>query len=296
MSHFSIAGIQFAPQTGDNLDAMARQCELTIARFPWVDMVLFPELAPFGPNPAAAQPLPGPAEQFFAALARKLSIWLIPGSLYELRDGKVYNTSPVINPDGEVVGRYSKLYPFTPYEVGIEGGSEFLVFDVPQVGRFGLSICYDIWFPETARSLTALGAEVILHPSLTNTADRDAEHAMIRATAAQNQCYVIDVNTCGGPLGVGRSLMVGPDGKSLHEFGELSETVPMELDLDRVRRERERGIMGLGQPLKSYRDRELVFPAYNAAAAPSEFLDSLGPLKQPAQRKAASQNLKRKAG
>jgi deaminated glutathione amidase len=53
---------------------------------------------------------------------------------------------------------------------------------VPQVGRFGLSICYDIWFPETTRQLTSAGVEVLLHPVLTGTTDRDAELAIARAT------------------------------------------------------------------------------------------------------------------
>ena len=73
----------------------------------------------------------------------------------------------------------------------------FCVFDVPDVGRFGLSICYDMWFPETTRQLTSQGVEVLLHPVLTGTTDRDAELAIARATAAQFQCYVIDVNGLG---------------------------------------------------------------------------------------------------
>ena len=97
-------------------------------------------------------------------MAREYGIWFVPGSLYEKRDGAIYNTSSVINPKGEIVARYSKMFPFTPFEEGVTPGEEFCVFDVPDVGRFGLLNCYDIWFPETMRTLTAMGAEVILHP------------------------------------------------------------------------------------------------------------------------------------
>ncbi len=95
----------------------------------------------------------------------------------------VYNTTSVIDPQGEVVRRFRKLFPFRPYERDVAGGSEFCVFDVPAVGRFGVSICYDMWFPETTRTLVAMGAEVILHPTMTDTIDRDVELSIARASA-----------------------------------------------------------------------------------------------------------------
>src|SRR5690606_24695809 len=121
-------------------------------------------------------------------------IWLIPGSMFERRGDAVLNTASVISPDGEVVTRYSKMFPFMPYEAGVAAGNEFVIWSVPDVGTFGLSICYDMWFPETTRTLAARGAEVIIHPTMTGTIDRDVEHSIARATAACNQCFVIDIN------------------------------------------------------------------------------------------------------
>ena len=83
------------------------------------------------------------------------AIWLVPGSHFERVDDKLYNTALVIDPSGAVVARYRKMFPFLPYETAISPGTEFCVFDVPAVGRFGLSICYDMWFPETTRTLAA---------------------------------------------------------------------------------------------------------------------------------------------
>ena len=89
---------------------------------------------------------------------------------------------------------------------------EFCVFDIPEVGRFGLCICYDAWFPETVRTLAWMGAEVILHPTMTPTADRPLELVINQANAIFNQCYFVDVNGV-GPWGGGRSMIVDPDGR-----------------------------------------------------------------------------------
>ena len=184
MRRFSIAGLQLALGKGDNLDVIDREIRSVKKRFPWLDMVMLPELCTFGPDPAHAQPLPGEAENRYSAIARDLGLWLLPGSMFETRDAQVFNTTPVINPEGAVIARYRKMFPFLPYETGVTPGADFVVFDIPDVGRFGVSICYDMWFPETTRTLAWMGAEVILHPSMTNTVDRDVELSMARSSAA----------------------------------------------------------------------------------------------------------------
>ena len=174
----------------------------------------------------------------------------------------VYNTTPVINPQGEVVARFRKLFPFRPYESDVAGGKDFCVFDVPGVGRFGVSICYDMWFPETTRTLVAMGAEVILHPTMTDTIDRDVELSIARASAVTNQVYFFDINGVGDG-GVGRSIVCDPSGYVLHQADGGAEIMPIEVDFARVRRERERGLRSnLGQPLKSFRDRDCDFDVY----------------------------------
>lgn len=275
---FAIAGVQMSIGVcQDNVDEIGRTIDTLMHRFPWVQMVVFSELACFGPSPANAQPLPGPTEARFQQIALDHNIWLIPGSIFEAVHEQIYNTASVINPAGEVVARYRKMFPFRPYEVGIESGTEFCVFDVPGVGRFGLSICYDMWFPETTRTLVAMGAEVILHPTMTDTIDREIELSIARATAALNQCYFFDINGV-GEVGNGRSIIVGPSGYVIHEAGVGKEIMPVEIDLDRVRREREVGIRGLGQPLKSFRDRAVDFDVYRRGAPGFEYLDTLGAL------------------
>ena len=281
MTPFAIAGIQMrVSATHDNIAAMGHRLDILMARFPWVQMVMFSELAAFGPLPGNKQPLPGPAEAAFCEMAARHSVWLLPGSMFEDAGDRVYNTASVIDPYGTVVGRYRKMFPFQPYENHVAPGSDFLVFDVPSVGRFGVSICYDMWFPETSRTLAAMGAEVILHPTMTDTIDRDVELSIARATAVTNQCYFFDINGVGDG-GVGSSIIVGPAGYVIHQAGGGEEMIPVEINLDRVRRERAVGIRSLGQPLKSFRDRPVEFPVYQHTHDTEAYLQSLGPLAKP---------------
>ncbi|MCB1845151.1 MAG: carbon-nitrogen hydrolase family protein, partial [Halioglobus sp.] len=259
---------------------MEAEIDSTLRRFPWVEMVLAPELNACGTDFRSAQPMPGPREEHFCGIARRHGIWLIPGSMFEAADGKAFNTVPVINPQGEVVIRYRKMFPWVPYEADTAPGDTPMVFDVPGVGRFGISNCYDLWFPETSRALTSMGAEVILHPSLTSTIDREAEHSIIRATAAMFQCYVIDVNL-GPKVGCGQSMMAGPGGEVLYAAGRGREIIPLKLDLGYVRDVRHSGWNNISQNLKAYRDSKVAINGYNNGAT-TEYLDSLGPLVMPA--------------
>jgi len=282
MTPFAIAGVQMhVSALHSNVEGMRHRLEILMARFPWTQMVLFSELAPYGPLDQYAQPFPNDAIQQFQEDAHRYGIWLIPGSMFEKTDdGRILNTSVVIDPSGEIVARYSKMFPFKPYEQGISSGTEFCIFDVPEVGRFGLSICYDIWFPETTRQMTSMGAEVLLHPVLTGTTDRDAELAIARATAAQFQCYVFDVNGLAAG-GVGKSLVVDPTSTVLHQSGGQEDMFPLEIDLDMVRRQRETGMKGLGQVLKSFRDRAADFSIYDRTSGTDSYLHTLGPLETP---------------
>jgi len=171
------------------------------------------------------------------------------------------------------------MFPFYPYEVGVTPGEEFCVFDVPDIGKFGVSICYDMWFPETTRTLSVMGAEVILHPTLTGTIDRDIELSIVRASAATNQCYFFDINGLESG-GSGRSIICGPDGRIIYQADSNEELIPIEINMDRVKRSRELGVLRLGQPLKSFRDHIGQFSIYQNGAKHA-YLDSLGPLIKP---------------
>jgi predicted amidohydrolase len=277
MTTFSIAGLQLEAINGDNVESMIAEIDAAITRFPWLDMVVLAELNAFGSNNALAESMPGPTESRFCEVAKRHGIWVIPGSMFESLAGCIYNTTPVISPDGLVISRYRKQFPWLPYEKGVTAGEQFSVFEIPDIGRFGISNCYDMWFPETIRTMAWMGAEVILHPSLTSTIDRDVETAMVRAHAAMNQCYFFDVNLA-GPLGAGCSCIAGPGGEVIYQAGKGREIIPLKLDLDYLREVRKNGWQNLAQPLKSFRDSKVEFPPYQQGYA-SEALQALGPLK-----------------
>ncbi|MBO6526954.1 carbon-nitrogen hydrolase family protein [Erythrobacter sp.] len=280
MAKLGVAAIQIEGDGNDNVTLIEEETRAVARRFPWVDIVVFGELAAYGPSPKKAEPEGGPLECRMADLARETGLYLIPGSYYQKRDGAIYNVSPVFNPEGEIIARHDKFFPFLPYEKGVACGDSYCVFDIPGVGRLGLAICYDMWFPEAMRTLAAMGAEAIILPTLTNTIDRDVELAIARANAAINQCYFIDVN-CSGTLGNGRSAFYGPGGEVIYESGEGRDVAALRLDLQQVRDARADGWHGLGQVLKSFRDTQLEYPLHASAEARMTAMAGLGELTMP---------------
>ena len=140
MTSFAIAGLQLEAPNGDNTDLVTAEIDAVVARFPWLDMVLCPELGACGTSKACAEAMPGPREQHFQEVAKRNGIWLMPGSFFESDGDRIYNTAPVISPAVEVVAGHRKLFPYLPYVGGITSGDQLTVFDIPGVGRFGVSI------------------------------------------------------------------------------------------------------------------------------------------------------------
>ena len=282
-----IAAAQVTPVNGDPQKSLAKLEAVTqgiASSVEWVDLICFPELFVTGLNQFVdggdsptqlAEPVPGPLTERFSVLAQRVNRWLVPGSFFEREGEAIYNSSLVFAPSGEIVAHYRKLYPWEPQESTVAGDKGFCVWDMPGVGRLGLCICYDMWFSEVARSLAWLGAEVILHPSMTSTSDREVETAVARANAIFNQCFFVDVNIV-GQFGGGRSQIIDPDGIVLQLAGEHESILTHLLDLDHVSRTREFGTLGLAPVWQSFRDVPLEFPIYSRPAADSPLLSSLG--------------------
>ncbi|MYV98027.1 carbon-nitrogen hydrolase family protein [Streptomyces sp. SID3343] len=260
MRILNIAAIQTAAVPLD-VDAtwlrFADQVRAVRGLFPHVQLVLAPELllaapAPMLESPASwmtdtAEPIDGPTVRRVCDLARETGLWLVPGSFFERDDnGRIFNTAIAVSPTGEVVAKYRKVFTWQPYE-DAEPGTCFEVFDIPDVGRVGLAICYDGSFPETVRQLAWMGAEVVLQPVLTTTRDREMERVCARANAFSNQVYVVNLNIA-DPAGVGESLIVDPEGMVRQQAGGGEEVLVDALDLDAVTRVRTYGTAGLNRP------------------------------------------------
>ncbi len=281
-----IAAVQMSPvphdvpATVDKLESLVEQIRWTL---PWVDMLCFPELildglAAFVPGwtKPEGETIPGPLTDRLCALAAQHGKWLIPGSMSERDGDDIYNTAIAISPEGEIVAKYRKIYPWRPLET-CKSGDTFTVFDVPGVGRFGLCICYDLWFPEVSRTLAWMGAEVILQPSFSVTSDRVLETVMIQANAIFNQVYFVGINGT-GRFGGGQSAIVDPDGRVLQKADQHESILSEVLDLDQVTKTREMGTLGLCQVWKSLRDDPATFPPYTEGFAASPMVQSLGPM------------------
>lgn len=290
--NFGIAGIQMSVVPWDaraTVNKMADIAQKLSGSFPWVNLVLFHELVVPGlvqfetaGRPDAwkknAEPIPGPLTDELCAVARTTGQWLIPGSMFEQEGDKMYNTAIAISPEGRIVAKYRKMFPWLPYESGTSPGNEFCVFDIPNVGRFGLCICYDMWFPEVSRQLAWMGAEVILQPTLTPTSDRELELAMARANALFNQCYFFSVNGI-GEWGGGRSTLIDPDGRVLQQASTNQTFLTEIIDLDHVTRTREYGTLGLAQTIKQLRDSGMRFPVYEEDNLSQGSFKDLGPIR-----------------
>lgn len=253
-----------------------RSLRLSLELFPESQLVVYPEmhLCPlaYGPPELQAEPLDGKRVSWLRELASDLRIWLIPGTIFERGDdGRIYNTAVVISPSGDLVATYNKCFPWRPRET-VSPGRSFTVFDIDGIGRVGLSICYDSWFPEVARQLAWMGAEVIVQPTLTTTSDRPQEIILNRAAAIANQVFVVSVNAA-SPLGVGQSLVAGPEGEVLYQAGEAPLMITQVLDLDQVTRVRKHGTAGLNKVWSQFleSDAPLALPAYEGRIDPRDW-------------------------
>ncbi|MBO9350247.1 MAG: carbon-nitrogen hydrolase family protein [Thermomicrobium sp.] len=200
------------------------------------ELVALPEYVNFlGPrelHEANAEPIPGPTTERFAALARRYGIYLLGGSILERSaiPGKYYNTSVLFAPDGEIIASYRKIHLFDVDLTGNVTSNESAtilpgdrVVTAEVAGHVvGLTICYDLRFPELYRLLALDGAELILVPAaFTLYTGKDHWHTLLRARAIENQCYVAAPAQIGphdpGQQCYGHSLVADPWGTVIAE-------------------------------------------------------------------------------
>lgn len=195
-----------------------------------------------------AQPIDGSVNRELGEIARRHGVWLLVGSVPErYDDSQVYNTSLLFDNHGNRVAFYRKLHRFdidlpdgTHFRESatVKAGNSVVVVPTP-IGRLGLSICYDLRFPELYRALVDQGAEVLAIPSaFTVPTGRAHWHLLLRARAVETQCFVL-APAQEGPHGAGRhsfghTLVADPWGEVLGEQAEGEGVVLAEVDLGRV--------------------------------------------------------------
>lgn len=274
------------PLAADALDRFEADVTSVLRRFPQTRLVVHPELHTTDPTGLTeadagrlAEPLDGPRVTRLREVAARAGVWLVPGSVLEAgAGGAVHNTALLLSPTGDLHASYRKIFPWRPYEPTTPGG-EFVVADLDGIGRVGLAICYDSWFPEHARQLAWLGAEVIVTVVMTTSSDRAQELVLTRANAIANQVHVVAVNTA-GPAGTGRSLVVDPEGRVRVDSPDAMPCVLVDvLDLDDVPRVRRFGTAGLNRLWDQFAegDAPLELPAYGGRMDPATWRPAAGP-------------------
>ncbi len=254
---FTAAAVQLCASADRDSNLERARALVHAAAAAGAELVALPEVFAWrGPKDqeiAHAEPITGPTVRWMRALARELRIHLVGGSFLERagRDARAFNTSLVIGPSGRVLAAYRKIHLF---DVDLPGqapiresatrkpGRSVVVARTP-LATLGLSVCYDLRFPELYRRLVVAGAEVLLVPSaFTETTGRDHWETLLRSRAIENQCFVIAPDQVGrGPTGScwGHSTIVDPWGRILAVAPDGDGFASAALDpaeLERVRR------------------------------------------------------------
>ncbi len=222
-------------------------------------LVVLPEIwAYFGPESEYrpnSEPIPGPLTEILAERAVRHGVYIHTGTWHESREGdpRLYNTAAVISPDGEIIGKYSKIHMF---DVEIDGvasyresatiapGDDIVNVEIDGV-NVGLAICYDLRFPELFRILALKGAEVIVLPAaFTMATGRDHWEVLIKARAIENGVFMVAAGQWGpgydGKWCYGRSMIVDPWGTPLAIAPDQTTVIQASLDrthLEKVRRQ-----------------------------------------------------------
>ena len=251
MTSFRVAACQMNAQgdKGANL-AQANQLIDEAARL-GATMIALPEmfnlLGEAEDLKAGAEPIPGQTSTFLSQKAREHQVTIHGGSFLAKgeQEGKVTNTTLIFDPDGNVISRYNKIHlfdinldgqiPFMESDM-VESGTNMVNFETDQ-GNFGLSICYDLRFPELYRALTLNGAQLIfLCAAFTLYTGKDHWETLIRARAIENQVYMVCPSQIGsygnGRQCYGSSMIVDPWGTILARAPERVGVIIADIDYD----------------------------------------------------------------
>jgi predicted amidohydrolase len=256
----NVAAIQMRSTQDTSANIEAAEALLRRAATTGMDLAVLPEVFTYlgrsAGRAAAAESLPGgPASQMLSGVARETGMW-ITGGIIERDGDRIYNTSPLFDRTGELVARYRKLHLF---DVELSGQPPFresatftpgeqVVTQATEEARIGMSICYDLRFPELYRALMVAGAQVITVPAqFQYKTGVDHWEILVRARAVENQCFVVAADQWGtygdpekGRRSYGNSMIVDPWGRVLSRAGDEGDDIlTADLDLSELRRVRE---------------------------------------------------------
>ncbi len=233
-----------------------RRLQALASTAPYADLLLLPECFAVRGAPAdlraAAEIIPGPVCAWSAALARRRRAWVLAGSLPEKCGARIFNTSLLFDRRGRLAARYRKIHLFDSRLPGGRAQRESAVYAAgtrPVLVRIegwlcGLSVCYDLRFPELFRRYADAGAHLLCAPAnFTRVTGQAHWNVLLRARAIENQAFVLAPNQCGanpadGVAAYGHSLAVDPWGLVLADGGGREGVVSATLQPAALRRAR----------------------------------------------------------
>ena len=188
----------------------------------------------------SAEPIPGPATRRLASLAKELRVWIVFG-MDENRGGKLFNTAVLLNPAGEIVGKYSKVHLQNwMLASGVNHGDEFPVWEIEVEGirtMVGIEICYDIQHPESTRELALGGAEIVFVPYCTSDFSRPLLVHLFQTRALENRVFLVRANFA-APRNSGTSSIIDYEGSTIDELDQAENVLVGDLNLTALRKVR----------------------------------------------------------
>ena len=245
---FRVAAVQMDPKLGDRAANRQTMLEhLESAADKGAELVVFPECALSGyvydsaeEALPAAETVPGETSEAIAEACRRWNVYAIVG-LLEREGETLYNSAFVAGPDG-LIACYRKCHlPVLGIDRYVGKGNELPIIELP-FARIGILICYDVRFPEAARSLALRGADALIVPTNWPEGAESAPEFLTRARAWENRVYVVACNRVGVEQGtrfIGRSQIVDPNGKILEQAdGETQTILSADIDPQQARQKR----------------------------------------------------------
>ncbi|MDD3149418.1 MAG: carbon-nitrogen family hydrolase [Candidatus Gastranaerophilales bacterium] len=242
-----ILGIQLSPTMGDKIANMTKIASFLKNNADFMpDIVLLPEFFNTGLNPTKfedySEAIPAETTMFLAGMAETYKTNIIGTFIEKCPDGKLRNTCLVIDRTGKIVAKYHKIHLFSNCEINedkfLESGKEIVAVQL-DCAKIGLSICYDLRFPELYRNLVNENVQIIT--CLAAWPSQRVEHwtTLSKARAIENQCFFIAINQVGktyGTTNAGNSAVISPWGEILASAGDEEGILKAEIDLNLIKK------------------------------------------------------------
>ena len=244
-SEVKISILQMASEIGD-VESNIKKAEYLIYRDltpDFSDVLVLPEVWTVGWSCSnfvnSAQSLSGSVIDFLKKIAVKFNINIIGGSFVEKAGDKYFNSCPVISRSGELVGKYSKMHLYSYYGCDegkyVSAGNSPLIVELDGV-KYGISICYDIRFPELYRAYAKAGADLLVNCAAWGAKKPVPWEMMTKSRAIENQCYMVALTQCGyienGEYNLGQSRIIDYKGDELAFISENEGIVSADISLD----------------------------------------------------------------